>query len=192
MFEFSEKHFRDALLRQGKLFIDKRIDASFASWFDTGMLYLQAQNRKEVAIYIDSSGGSTKAGFHIYDSLAQSPLQTVGVVRERAYSIAAVVLQACDTRIMFPHADLRLHRVQNAPSKEEEVVQSIGSEEMDKNIWKFVERAKEAYEYLQKKNEEALLKRCNLSRKDLRDLLKEDRVMRAEEALKLGFIDEIA
>ena len=53
-----------------------------------------------IELHINSNGGSVKEGVTIYNLLKQSGSHVKGIVDGVAYSVAFVILQACDERIM--------------------------------------------------------------------------------------------
>lgn len=63
----------------------------------------------EVTIDIDSPGGSVYAGWDLVHAIEQSPAKVTCIVDGEADSMAAVVLQACDVRIMTERSALMMH-----------------------------------------------------------------------------------
>ena len=59
-------------------------------------------------VYIDSPGGSVSAGEHIVEEIRHRPY--VCVV-DKAYSMAFVILQACQTRVIRPSGSLMQHQI---------------------------------------------------------------------------------
>ena len=53
-----------------------------------------------IELHINSNGGSVKEGVAIYTQLKQKGCKKVGYVDGVAYSVAFLILQACDERIM--------------------------------------------------------------------------------------------
>lgn len=133
-------------------------------------------------IYIDlnNSGGEVSHGMAIWDSIHYCPCHVSITVLGQASSMGSVILQAADTRILTPHSYLLIHygeasihtnsiSLKNHAAHEEIINTRI------ENI------------YLDKIRE----KKPKFTRKQLSDMLKEDTILTAEEALALGLCDQV-
>ena len=69
-----------------------------AKYFRDQLAAIPAEHTIE--LHINSNGGSVKEGVTIYNLLKQSGSHVKGIVDGVAYSVAFVILQACDERIM--------------------------------------------------------------------------------------------
>lgn len=133
-------------------------------------------------ILIDSGGGEIRAGSVLYDELVNHSLRGGGThhiratVRGMAASMATVLLQAADERVMGAHAQFMLH----------ELSLWIGTSRGD--LIDGMERQKLLTNMLH----DTLVARSNLTRKKFDKLVhRRDWWLTAEEALKHGFIDRI-
>lgn len=131
-----------------------------------------------ITIVMNTSGGSTAQGMAMYDLISQSKCEiTVKVVGD-AHSMGSIILQAADKRIMSAHSTILLHYGQT----------SIDAESDNFKRWQ------KEYERLEDVMENILLKRMrkkNVSKKKLKEMMKFDTILNSDQALKLGLIDEV-
>lgn len=73
---------------------------------------LRSVTAKNITLYINSPGGSVDEGIGIYNSLRAHPAKVTAYVEAAAHSIASVILQGADRRIMAPHSRMMIHRAQ--------------------------------------------------------------------------------
>lgn len=71
------------------------------------------KDKKRIIININSPGGGVFAGMTIYNIIKSLPSETVGVVHGMAASIASVILQACDRRVVLAGAMVMIHKPQS-------------------------------------------------------------------------------
>lgn len=148
--------------------VDNTINALIGvSWADNPVLV------------ISSSGGIAQHGFRLCEYIEGYRKPLTGLVSHTdAKSMAALVLLSCSHRVMVKNAGLHFHhitaRVDEGTSQR---VISMVAEEMRR----FEER-----------QINLIKKRTNLcSDADVRKLLDADRLMDSDEALRLGFVDEV-
>lgn len=129
-----------------------------------------------IELYINSLGGSVKEGVAIYNQLVRHKAYKVGYVDAYACSVAFTILMACD-----------------------HIVMGLGSTAMAHNMWMEVtgnadelRKAANDLDKMMETNRQIYLKRCNLSEKDLKQLMSEEKFLTPEECLQMGFCDEIA
>ena len=101
------------LLNDRIVFIGEPINDTVASLVVAQLLYLESQDPdKEIALYINSPGGSISAGMAIYDTMnyIKCPVSTICI--GMCASMAAVLL-ACGEkgrRIALPHSKIMIHQ----------------------------------------------------------------------------------
>ncbi len=101
------------LLNDRIVFIGEQINDTVASLVVAQLLYLESQDpEKEIALYINSPGGSVTAGLAIYDTMnfIKCPVSTICI--GMCASMAAVLL-ACGEkgrRIALPHSKIMIHQ----------------------------------------------------------------------------------
>ncbi len=133
-----------------------------------------------VTIYLNSEGGEVDAGFAIYSAIKAMKSMVRCVVWGQASSMASVILQACDERILLPHSFVMIHEGSDATLSAPRDVQKQWAKFSDFQM-KQVEDI-----YLEK-----IKDRKRFSRKKLQQLLKTDTILTAEQAVKLGLADII-
>lgn len=86
------------------------IDRATAARFIKGFHVLSHISKDPITILLCSVGGCITSGLAIHDYIraARDIEVTIAVVGE-ACSIASLILQAGDRRVMYPHAELMLH-----------------------------------------------------------------------------------
>lgn len=91
------------------------IDYTVSDMVRKGLALLRAQSEDEpITIYLQSPGGDYVSGIDIYDDIKITPCHIDMICRGEASSMASIILQAADTRIMMPSAELMLHQMQVA------------------------------------------------------------------------------
>ncbi len=101
------------LLNDRIVFIGEQINDTVASLVVAQLLYLESQDpEKEIALYINSPGGSISAGMAIYDTMKyiKCPISTICI--GMCASMAAVLLASGDKgkRIALPHSKIMIHQ----------------------------------------------------------------------------------
>jgi len=143
-------------------------------------------NKTEGTIYlqINSPGGSAPGANKLYDNIVNSPNPVIGVVVGDCFSMAAIVLQACDRRYASKHSRLHIHHVTHPgfTLRHSDTIESLTE--------KFLEGIE-----LTKKNDKILIdileKRMKISRKEIIEIMDKDEAMTPERALEIGLIDII-
>jgi ATP-dependent protease ClpP protease subunit len=95
--------------RVGKMSIDRPIDyETVEAWTDE----IQELDRKNdiIIININSGGGSVDAGYNFIDAMQKTKAIKVCVADRIAMSMAFVILQACDQKVMTRRGILMIHR----------------------------------------------------------------------------------
>lgn len=154
--------------------------ASVQLCMDTIGQWAREDAKRPIRIVFNSPGGSVMDGLALYDYI-QEIKDTYGttidtVALGTAASMAAVLLQAGDKRVIGKHAYLMVHEVSG---------ESIGSMSEIQDQAKFTER-------LQNQLLDILAERTKLPRKEIKDKWeRKEWWIDATEALELGFCDEI-
>ena len=143
----------------------------------------------DITIIFDSPGGHVVAGFHLFDhilGLRESGHRIDTMTRGYAASMAGILVQAGETRIMGPNATLMLHEVSfGAQGKIGDVEDTT---EFAKMLWNraldiFAERCKGAAD-------ETATKRMSRRTLDARSRRK-NWWIKSSDALAYGLVDEI-
>jgi ATP-dependent protease ClpP protease subunit len=132
-------------------------------------------NVNEVAVYINSGGGSVDAGNEIAAALKRHPARKTAYVVGTCGSMATMIALACDTIKMHTLAQWMVHMpITGMRGRSEDLAAGA--------------LAAKAYE---DEFVRIYTKRTGMAEDAMRALLKEERWMGAEEAKRLGFVDEV-
>lgn len=127
-------------------------------------------------LHINSNGGSVKEGIAIYNQLKQHQCHKVGFVDGVAYSIAFVILQACDERVMGVGTSALIHDMW--------VTVSGNAKELRKMA--------DDLDVLMQSNRQVFLSRSKLTEEQLIDMMGAETFLTPEQCLEYGLIDRIA
>jgi ATP-dependent Clp protease protease subunit len=101
------------LLRDRIIFLGHEIDDDFANLVIAQMLFLEAEDpEKDIALYINSPGGSVTAGLAIYDTMQYVRPDVATICLGQAASMAAWLLAsgARGKRMALPNARIMIHQ----------------------------------------------------------------------------------
>lgn len=130
----------------------------------------------EIEIFINSNGGSVKEGVAIFNQLARHKAKKTGYVDGVAHSIAFVILQACDHRVMGEGTSALIHEMW--------ICCCGNADELRKEA--------DQLDVLMRSNRKLFMKRAKgITEEELQAMMKEERILTPEEALEMGFCDEI-
>jgi ATP-dependent protease ClpP protease subunit len=147
-------------------------DGIIGSTFVKEITMLDNMGKKQINIYFNSPGGSVFDGHSICTAILRCKTPTYGFVGGWAISIAGVMFQCCDNRIMLSFSGIMVHNP------------SLQNEDTTVEEDPILKLYKEGLMTL-------LLAHPKLTRGKLDTLMSEETWMDAETALKLGFCDEI-
>jgi ATP-dependent Clp protease protease subunit len=139
------------------------------------------QNNKPITIILDSSGGEVNQGLRMYNLICNCTNVVRIIVEGKAESMASIILQAGDERIMFADSHLMLH---------------IGTEAFAEDHPENVKRWKAKAEIDTKRTEDIYLSRIKekkkkFTRNQLKEMLNFDTILSPKEAMELGLVDRI-
>lgn len=128
-----------------------------------------------IELHINSNGGSVKEGVAIYSQLKQAACKKIGYVDGVAYSVAFLILQACDERVM-----------------------GLGTSALVHNMWMSVDgnakelrKAADDLDVLMESNRKIFLERSNLEEQQLIEMMEAETFLTPEKSLEYGLIDRI-
>ncbi|CAM3491373.1 ATP-dependent Clp endopeptidase proteolytic subunit ClpP [Paenibacillus lupini] len=101
------------LLKDRIIFLGSAIDDQVANSITAQLLFLAAEDPdKEISIYINSPGGSTTAGFAIYDTMQYIKPEVHTICVGMAASFAAILLMsgAKGKRFALPSSEIMIHQ----------------------------------------------------------------------------------
>jgi ATP-dependent Clp protease protease subunit len=167
------------LLKDNIIFLGRPIDDDVASLVIAQMLFLEAENpEKDIALYVNSPGGSVSAGLAIYDTMQyiKPDVQTLCV--GQAASMAAVLLAAGakGKRAMLPNSRVLIHQPW---------MQGIGGQQSDIEI-----HAKDMM-LTRGRLDEILAFHTGKSKEEIHVDTERDRILGAAEAVSYGLVDKV-
>ena len=130
-----------------------------------------------INLYINSNGGEVKEGVGIYNQLKRHGATVNGVVDGNAYSVAFLILMACDHRTM-----------------------NLGTSALVHNMWTIVagnandlRKEADALDKLMESNRQIFIDACGgkLTEEKLIELMDAETFLTPDECLEYGFIDEV-
>ncbi len=129
-----------------------------------------------IELHINSYGGSVKEGIAIYNQLKQKKCkEIVAYVDGFAYSVASIIMQAADRRIMGLGTSLLIH-----------------------NMWlsvagnaKELRKAADDLDTLMESNRQIYMERVNITEDELIEMLDNEIYLTPEQAVEMGFADEV-
>lgn len=138
---------------------------------------LETISKDPITLILNTAGGSTHQGIAIYDMIKGSPCHITIKVIGSAHSMGAIILQAADKRVMTKNSTLMIHYGQTA----------IDAENDNFKRWQ------KEYERMDGVLENIFAKkmRGKMTKKALKEMLRFDTILDAEQSLKLGLVDEI-
>jgi len=197
------------------------VDNFMAEYFIKGMHVLEHKNKNPIIIIMNNPGGDYLHGLAIYDAIKYSSCHCTIKVYGHAMSMGSLILQAADTRIMMPNSKFMIHYGYDGRNDHVKTVEKWTDEgkrlsyEME-NLYLDVMLEREekmGHGYLAKTLSNIMTRHHSLDyptplpknysfskvlknkREEIRIILKEmlnfDTILNAEEAVALGFADEI-
>lgn len=145
--------------------------------FHKNLLILQSKSSRPITIHIQSPGGRVSAGWAIYDALKMSKAKIVAICWGQCASMATIILQACDIRYMSPNCSFMIHEGVTEGGDTTELRSVLTSAH---DVKAELRKMYELYE-----------EKTGLRKKDLELLMRADCYLTAEEAVELGFADEV-
>jgi ATP-dependent Clp protease, protease subunit len=169
----------DRLYRERIIFLGKEVDDRLANEIVAVMLYLDSEDPgKDIALYINSPGGSVTAGMAIYDTMQHIKSDVTTICVGLAASMGSFLLMAGTPgkRLALPHSRIMIHQ----PS-----MGGMRGQASDIQI-----EAKEILRVKRQLNQE-YAKRTNQPIEKIDKDMERDYFMSADEAKDYGLIDRV-
>lgn len=151
------------------------IDNSVAHMTIAKLLYLDAESKKPLYLYINSPGGSAIDGLAIYDAMQHIGSEIITVCMGEASSAASLLFAAGDKRLLCPHARILVHQPMGGRN----------GQASDLRIYV------EEIEMLKKQVIDIYKKHTKLDEETLVALMDRDSIIRGQKAIDMGFADQI-
>ncbi|MCP3958153.1 MAG: ATP-dependent Clp protease proteolytic subunit [bacterium] len=167
------------LLKDNIIFLGGGIDDDVANLVIAQLLFLEAENPdKDVALYINSPGGSTSAGLAIYDTMQYVKPDISTFCVGQAASMAAVLLAAGTKgkRIILPNSRVLIHQPW---------VRGLGGQQSDIQI-----QAQDLLS-LRDRLDQVLADHTGKTQEEIHRDTDRDNILTAEEAIEYGLVDRI-
>ena len=167
------------LLKDNIIFLGRAIDDEVASLIIAQMLFLEAEKpEKDIAMYINSPGGSTSAGLAIYDTMQYIKPDVATYCLGQAASMGAVLLAAGTKgkRTILPNSRVLIHQPW---------VRGLGGQQSDVAI-----HAQDLM-YLRDRLDEILASHTGQDKEKVHIDTERDNILTASEALEYGLVDQI-
>lgn len=130
-----------------------------------------------IELHINSYGGDVKEGVAIYNQLKQKKCkEIVAYVDGIAYSIASIILQAADRRIMGLGTSLLIHNMWAQVAGNANELRKMADD----------------LDVLMESNRQIYLERVNITEEELIEMLDNETYLTPEEAVEKGFADEVS
>jgi len=166
------------LLKDRIVFLGAAIDDQIANSIIAQLLFLAAEDpEKEISLYINSPGGSTSAGFAIYDTMQFIKPQVHTICMGMAASFGAILLLAGakGKRFALPNSEIMIHQPHG------------GAQGQASDIAISAKRILQTRDKLNRISAERTGQPLERVEKDM----DRDYFMTAQEALEYGIIDQI-
>ena len=130
-----------------------------------------------IELHINSYGGSVKEGIAIYNQLKQKKCkEIIAYVDGFAYSIASIIMQAADRRVMGLGTSMLIHNMWMS-------VAGNASE---------LRKAADDLDVLMESNRQIYMERATITEDELIEMLNNETYLTPEQAVEKGFADEVA
>jgi ATP-dependent Clp protease protease subunit len=167
------------LLKDNIIFLGRQVDDDMASLIIAQMLFLEAENpEKDIALYINSPGGSVSAGMAIYDTMQYIKPDVSTYCVGQAASMAAVLLAAGTKgkRTVLPNSRVLIHQPW---------LSGLQGQQSDIEI-----HAKDMF-MMRDRLDEILAYHTGKSKDEVHRDTERDRILGATEAVEYGIVDRI-
>lgn len=164
------------LLRDRGIMFSGQVDDTLSDLIIAQLLHLASENHTaEITMYINSPGGSVTAALAIYDVMRYISVPVHTICIGQACSAASLILCAGDKRMIMENARILLHQPSGGISGQ--------AEDMKRGVHEILK--------LSEIIEKIYLRHTKIPKDDLMNILDRDTIIRGDEAIKLGLVDEI-
>jgi ATP-dependent Clp protease protease subunit len=167
------------LLKDNIIFMGRPVDDDVASLIIAQMLFLEAENpEKDIALYINSPGGSVSAGMAIYDTMQYIKPDVATYCVGQAASMAAVLLAAGGKpkRTELPNSRVLIHQPW---------LSGLQGQQSDIEI-----HARDMF-MMRDRLDEILAYHTGKTKEEVHRDTERDRILGAQEAVEYGLVDRV-
>lgn len=169
----------DLDIRARTIYVNGEVDEDMSAKFIKLLKYLD-KTSGDINIVLNSGGGCVTSGFAMHDAIKACVNPVIITCYGHVMSIATIILQGADTRIISKNCRLMIHRGETALEGEYNTVKKAMEEEavLDKMMCDI---------YFDKITDV----NPNFKKSQLDKMMDTDTYLSAEQALELGLVDEI-
>lgn len=167
------------LLKDNIIFLGRPIDDDLSSLLIAQMLFLEAENpEKDIALYINSPGGSVTAGLAVYDTMQYIKPDVATYCVGQASSMAAVLFAAGSKgkRVILPNSRILIHQPWAS---------GLGGQQTDIEI-----HARDLLK-MRDRLDDILAFHTGKPKEEVHDDTERDRILSADEAVAYGLADKV-
>jgi ATP-dependent Clp protease protease subunit len=167
------------LLKDNIIFMGRPVDDDVASLIIAQMLFLEAENpEKDIALYINSPGGSVSAGMAIYDTMQYIKPDVATYCVGQAASMAAVLLASGTRgkRTVLPNSRVLIHQPW---------LSGLQGQQSDIEI-----HARDMF-MMRDRLDEILAYHTGKTKEEVHHDTERDRILGAQEAVEYGLVDRV-
>jgi ATP-dependent Clp protease protease subunit len=167
------------LLKDNIIFLGRPVDDDVSNLVIAQMLFLEAENpEKDIALYINSPGGSVTAGLAIYDTMQYIKPDVATLCVGQAASMAAVLLSGGTEgkRSVLPNSRVLIHQP---------LLYGLQGQQTDIDI-----HARELLK-LRGRIDEILAEHSGKSVEEIHEDTERDKILSASEAVEYGLVDQV-
>jgi len=167
------------LLKDNIIFLGRPIDDDVSNLVIAQMLFLEAENpEKDIALYVNSPGGSITAGLAIYDTMQYIKPDVSTLCVGQAASMAAVLLAAGTKgkRAVLPNSRVLIHQP---------LLYGLQGQQTDIDI-----HAKDLLR-MRGRIEEILAEHSGKSKEEIHSDTERDKILSADQAVEYGLADQV-
>lgn len=167
------------LLKDNIIFLGRPIDDDVSNLVIAQMLFLEAENpEKDIALYVNSPGGSITSGLAIYDTMQYIKPDVSTLCVGQAASMAAVLLAAGTEgkRAVLPNSRVLIHQP---------LLYGLQGQQTDIDI-----HAKDLLR-MRDRIEDILSYHSGKSKEEIHNDTERDKILSAEDAVEYGLADQV-
>ena len=170
---------------------DVGIDFRVSTGFIKNIRFLNSINQNPILIHMNSDGGCSSHGLAIYDAIKSSKAHITIICSGMVASMATVILQSADTRILHPNCTFLVHHGWISMPDMHQIAAKSALEHSEQFIEKMLdiysERCVDGEIFVKNKmKKDAVKAYINTKMKD-----KHDWYLTAKDAVQYGFVDGI-
>jgi len=161
---------------------DQEVDLNMSEFVIKGLLLLDSMNTDPIDVIINCTGGDEYSGMGIYDAIQSCKSYVTAKVYGSAMSMGSIIFQAADERLISANSKIMIHYGT--------AIATGDMHDLDNERWaleskKFRKQMEDLYlKHIKEKHPQ-------FPRDKLKEMLKFDTILTAQETIRLGLADGI-